>query len=113
MAANMPPPMNTLGAAFGIHPVHLGIIFIANLELGFLTPLVGLNIFLASYRFKRPVLEVCAAALPMMAAWYLNRGVLPPQWASAAGPALASISVYILMTVMLVFRPQGLFPART
>jgi branched-chain amino acid transport system permease protein len=43
----------------------------------------------------------------------LLRGVLPPQWASAAGPALASISVYILMTVMLVFRPQGLFPART
>ena len=47
--------------------MHLGIIFIANLELGFLTPLVGLNIFLASYRFKRPVLEVCRAALPMMA----------------------------------------------
>ena len=61
------PLIVPLGAAFGIHPVHLGIIFIANLELGFLTPLVGLNIFLASYRFKRPVLEVCRAALPMMA----------------------------------------------
>src|SRR5207244_10957459 len=60
------PLIVPLGAAFGIHPVHLGIIFIANLELGFLTPLVGLNIFLASYRFKRPVLEVCRAALPMM-----------------------------------------------
>ena len=41
--------------------------FVANLELGFLTPLVGINIFLASYRFKRPVLEVCRAALPFMA----------------------------------------------
>src|SRR5207244_7797803 len=61
------PLIVPLGAAFGIHPVHLGIIFIANLELGFLTPLVGLNIFLTSYRFKRPVLEVCRAALPMMA----------------------------------------------
>ncbi len=61
------PLIVPLGMAFGIHPVHLGIIFIANLELGFLTPLVGLNIFLASYRFKRPVLEVCVAALPMMA----------------------------------------------
>jgi C4-dicarboxylate transporter, DctM subunit len=61
------PLIVPLGAAFGINPVHLGIIFLANLELGFLTPLVGLNIFLASYRFKRPVLEVCAAALPMMA----------------------------------------------
>jgi C4-dicarboxylate transporter, DctM subunit len=68
------PLIVPLGAAFGIHPVHLGIIFIANLELGFLTPLVGLNIFLAAYRFKRPVLEVCAAALPMMA--ILGIGVL-------------------------------------
>jgi len=68
------PLIVPLGAAFGINPVHLGIIFIANLELGFLTPLVGLNIFLASYRFRRPVLEVCAAALPMMA--ILGIGVL-------------------------------------
>ena len=68
------PLIVPLGAAFGIHPVHLGIIFIANLELGFLTPLVGINIFLASYRFKRPVLEVASAALPMMA--ILGLGVL-------------------------------------
>ena len=68
------PLIVPLGVGFGIHPVHLGIIFIANLELGFLTPLVGLNIFLASYRFKRPVLEVCVAALPMMA--ILGIGVL-------------------------------------
>ena len=68
------PLIVPLGAVFGINPVHLGIIFLANLELGFLTPLVGLNIFLASYRFKRPVLEVCAAALPMMA--ILGIGVL-------------------------------------
>jgi tripartite ATP-independent transporter DctM subunit len=68
------PLIVPLGAAFGIHPVHLGIIFIANLELGFLTPLVGINIFLASYRFNRPVLEVCRAALPMMA--ILGTGVL-------------------------------------
>jgi tripartite ATP-independent transporter DctM subunit len=68
------PLIVPLGAAYEIHPVHLGIIFIANLELGFLTPLVGINIFLASYRFKRPVLEVCRAALPMMA--ILGIGVL-------------------------------------
>ena len=43
----------------------------------------------------------------------LLRDALPPQWASAAGPALASISVYILMVAMLVFRPQGLFPVRS
>jgi branched-chain amino acid transport system permease protein len=43
----------------------------------------------------------------------LLRDALPPQWASAAGPALASSSVYLLMVVMLVFRPQGLFPVRS
>jgi tripartite ATP-independent transporter DctM subunit len=68
------PLIVPLGAAFDIHPVHLGIIFVANLELGFMTPLVGINIFLASYRFKRPVLEVCMAALPFMA--ILGVGVL-------------------------------------
>src|SRR5215475_14041279 len=61
------PLIVPLGAAFDVHPVHLGIIFIANLELGYLTPLVGLNVLLASYRFKRPVLEVARAALPMAA----------------------------------------------
>jgi C4-dicarboxylate transporter DctM subunit len=68
------PLIVPLGAAFGINPVHLGIIFVSNLELGFLTPLVGLNIFLASYRFKRPVLEVCRATLPFMV--ILGLGVL-------------------------------------
>ena len=59
---------------FGIHPLHLGIIFIANLELGFLTPPVGLNLFLASYRFDRPLLEVYRASLPLLA--ILGVGVL-------------------------------------
>ncbi len=57
-----------------MHPVHLGIIFIANLELGYLTPPVGLNLFLASYRFKRPLLEVSRASLPMLG--ILGIGVL-------------------------------------
>jgi tripartite ATP-independent transporter DctM subunit len=60
------PLIVPLGIAYGIHPVQLGIIFIANLELGELTPPVGLNLFLASYRFNRPVLEIAHAALPMM-----------------------------------------------
>ncbi len=68
------PLIVPLGMAYGIHPVHLGIIFIANLELGYLTPPVGLNLFLSSYRFKRPLLEVCAASLPMLC--ILGGGVL-------------------------------------
>ena len=68
------PLIVPIGAAFGIHPVHLGIIFIANLELGYLTPPVGLNLFLSSYRFEKPVLEVARATLPMLA--ILGFGVL-------------------------------------
>jgi C4-dicarboxylate transporter, DctM subunit len=61
------PLVAPLGLAFGVDPIHLGIIFIANLELGFLTPPVGLNLFLASYRFEKPILEVARAVLPFLA----------------------------------------------
>jgi len=60
------PLIIPIAAAFGIHPVHLGIIFVANLELGYLTPPVGLNLFLSAFRFKRSVLEVTRASLPML-----------------------------------------------
>ena len=59
------PLLVPLGVAYGIDPVHLGIIFLANMELGLLTPTVGLNIFLSSYRFDKPVLQVSRAVLPM------------------------------------------------
>ena len=60
------PLIVPLAQVFGIHPVHLGVIFVANLELGFLHPPVGLNLLLASYRFKKPVLEVTWATLPFL-----------------------------------------------
>ncbi len=60
------PLIVPLGLAFGIHPIHLGIIFVANLELGYLTPPVGLNLFLASYRFDRPLLDLYRAAVPFL-----------------------------------------------
>lgn len=62
----MVPLIVPLGAAFGIDPVHLGVIFLANLELGYLTPPVGMNLFLASYRFRKPLPEVIRAALPVL-----------------------------------------------
>jgi len=52
------PLIVPLGEIFGVDPVHLGIIFLANLELGFLTPPVGMNLFLSSYRFNKPVAEI-------------------------------------------------------
>ncbi len=61
------PLLVPLGVAFGIDPVHLGIIFLANMELGFLMPPVGLNLLLSSYRFRQPVGTVTRAALPMLA----------------------------------------------
>jgi tripartite ATP-independent transporter DctM subunit len=59
------PLIVPLGAAYGIDPIHLGIIFLANMELGLLTPTVGINIFLSSYRFGKPVLQVSRAVIPM------------------------------------------------
>ena len=60
------PLISEIGAAYEVDPVHLGIIFIANLELGYLTPPVGLNLFLASYRFNRPLLDVYRASVPLL-----------------------------------------------
>ncbi|TAJ23243.1 MAG: TRAP transporter large permease subunit, partial [Planctomycetota bacterium] len=60
------PILVPIGAAFDVDPVHLGVLFLANLELGFLTPPVGMNLFLASYRFKKPMSEVVRASLPML-----------------------------------------------
>jgi tripartite ATP-independent transporter DctM subunit len=68
------PLISGVAAAYGINPIHLGVIFVANLELGYLTPPLGLNLLLASVRFKRPALEVMRAALPMLA--ILTLGVL-------------------------------------
>jgi len=61
------PLIIPLGQLYGIDPVHLGIIFIVNLEAGFLTPPVGMNLFLASYRFKKPFAEICHYVLPFLA----------------------------------------------
>jgi C4-dicarboxylate transporter, DctM subunit len=59
------PLLMPMAASFGVDPVHMGIIFLANMELGFLAPPLGLNLFLSSYRFKKPMSEVYMAVLPM------------------------------------------------
>jgi tripartite ATP-independent transporter DctM subunit len=66
------PLLVPLGQAYGIDMVHLGIIFLANLELGYLTPPVGMNLFLASYRFQKPIPEVIRASFPMLIVLFIG-----------------------------------------
>ena len=67
------PLIIPLGNIFGIHPVHLGIIFLANMELGYLTPPVGLNLFLASYQFDEPMAKLYRDVLPF---FFIQLGVV-------------------------------------
>ena len=60
------PLIIPLGELYGIHPVQLGVIFLANLQLGYLTPPVGMNLFLASYTFEEPMSRVYKQVLPFM-----------------------------------------------
>ncbi|HBH30467.1 MAG TPA: C4-dicarboxylate ABC transporter [Desulfofustis sp.] len=55
-----------IAAGYEINPIHLGIIFLTNLQIGYCTPPVGLNLFLASYRFKKPIITLYRATLPFL-----------------------------------------------
>ncbi|MEE2659126.1 MAG: TRAP transporter large permease subunit, partial [Candidatus Latescibacterota bacterium] len=60
------PLILPVATAYEVHPVHLGIIFLANLEIGYSTPPVGLNLFIASARFERPILHLYRASIPFL-----------------------------------------------
>ena len=60
------PLILPIAAGYDVNPIHLGIIFLTNLQIGYCTPPVGLNLFLASYRFKRPIFELYRASLPFL-----------------------------------------------
>jgi len=60
------PLIMPLAAKFGIDPVHLGIVFLTNLGIGYNTPPIGINLFIASSRFNRPVTEISRATLPFL-----------------------------------------------
>ena len=85
------PLLVPLGLAYGVDPVHMGVIFIANLEMGYLTPPVGLNLFLASYRFERPYGEVARAVVPMLLIY-------------AVGVALITYVPFLTIGVLALFR---------
>ena len=58
------PLILPVALSFNIHPIHLGIIFLANLQIGYLTPPVGMNLFISSYRFKQPITKVVRSVIP-------------------------------------------------
>ena len=62
----MVPLLLPVAASYGIHPVHLGIVFLANMQIGYFTPPVGMNLFIASYRFDKPLLDLYRATWPFM-----------------------------------------------
>ena len=70
------PLILPLAQRFGIDPVHLGVIFLANLEIGYSTPPVGINLFIASQRFEKPVLTLFRSTLPFLALMLVWLGIV-------------------------------------
>lgn len=62
----MIPLIVPVAQGFGIDPIHLGIIFLANMQIGYFTPPIGMNLFIASYRFDRSITELYRATIPFM-----------------------------------------------
>jgi tripartite ATP-independent transporter DctM subunit len=60
------PLILPIAAEYGVHEVHLGIVFLAAMQLGYMTPPVGLNLFIASYRFEKPIMHVYSATFPFL-----------------------------------------------
>jgi len=58
------PLLLPIAVGYGVDPVHLGIVFLANMQLGYFTPPVGMNLFIASLRFRKDVAELVRAAVP-------------------------------------------------
>ena len=62
----MVPLILPVAVSYGVNPVHLGIIFLANMQIGYFTPPVGINLFIASYRFEQPVTTLYRSTIPFM-----------------------------------------------
>ena len=60
------PLILPIAAAYNVDPVHLGIVFLAAMQLGYMTPPVGLNLFIASYRFEKSIMHVYSATFPFL-----------------------------------------------
>ena len=60
------PLILPIAEQFGVNPLHLAIVFLTNLEIGYITPPVGINLFISSFRFNRPVLELYRVSIPFL-----------------------------------------------
>jgi tripartite ATP-independent transporter DctM subunit len=70
------PLIAPMAQKFGVNPIHLGVIFLANLAIGYCTPPVGMNLFVASIRFDRSVLQLSRAALPFLLVLLMLLGLI-------------------------------------
>ena len=93
------PLILPLADAYNVDLVHLGIIFLLNLEMGYITPPVGMNLFISSVRFDKPILKICKAVLPFialsfitlmlvtyipfMSLWYVTPPALEGKWTAS------------------------------
>jgi tripartite ATP-independent transporter DctM subunit len=85
------PLLAPLGAFYGIDPFHLGVIFLTNMELGYLTPPVGMNLFLASYRFRQSLPDVYRASIPFLLIRFLGVALVTyVPWLTQFLPGLVS-----------------------
>lgn len=62
----MVPLMLPVALQYGVDPIHLGVIFLANMQIGYFTPPVGMNLFIAGYRFHKPIIQIYKATIPFM-----------------------------------------------
>ena len=60
------PLILPIAEQFGVNPLHLAIVFLTNLEIGYITPPVGINLFISSFRFNKPVLELYRVSIPYL-----------------------------------------------
>ena len=67
----MVPLILPMAVGYGVHPIHLGIIFLATMEIGYCMPPVGMNLVIGSFRFKKPVMELARVLLPFMAVSFM------------------------------------------
>lgn len=70
------PIVTPIASAYGIHPIHLGIIFLANLQIGASTPPVGINLFISSLRFDKPMFSLILASFPFIAILLIALGLI-------------------------------------